>query len=254
MQGYKKPREMTWMVGASMLMITLTFCLSGYLLPWSQLSYWATTIVTNMPTAVPSAGEFLTVCLRGGEQVSGATLGRFFALHVGILPVLLLAFAGVHLFLIRRIGIAAPPFGRSGERPEPWTRFQHESHPGGQPFYPNFVLRETFVVMLSFTLLFVVIAIAPRCFCPRHGRSGDPIRRRSTSNPNGISRGVPDAPHHSEQVPRHQPADGDPGPVCVLAASGQVGRGQYLRRPALLTAFILSLIAGVILTLWGQYS
>ena len=113
MGGYKKPREMTWVAGSLMLLTTLTFCLSGYLLPWSQLSYWATTIVTTIPTAFPYVGDFVTRMLRGGETVSGVTLNRFFALHVTFLPLLLISFIGLHLFLIRRIGISSPPFGKS---------------------------------------------------------------------------------------------------------------------------------------------
>ena len=88
MNSYKKPRELTWFAGASMLLITLTFCLSGYLLPWSQLSYWATTIVTNIPSALPYFGDIAVTCLQGGQSVSGVTLGRFFALHVVVLPCL----------------------------------------------------------------------------------------------------------------------------------------------------------------------
>ena len=119
MGSYKKPREMTWIAGAFMLLMTLTFCLSGYLLPWSQLSYWATTIVTSIPTAFPYVGEIITRMMRGGETVSGITLNRFLALHVTLLPLLLILFIAIHLFLVRRIGISAPPFGRQRKRKSP---------------------------------------------------------------------------------------------------------------------------------------
>ena len=82
--AYKKPRELTWVVGALMFLTTLGFCLSGYLLPWSQLSYWATTVVTNIPTAFPLCGDLICKILRGSENVSGVTLNRFFALHVAL--------------------------------------------------------------------------------------------------------------------------------------------------------------------------
>src|SRR5512147_2137684 len=151
MNSYKSPREMTWFAGASMLFITLTFCLSGYLLPWSQLSYWATTIVTNIPTALPYVGAFAARCLQGGENVSGATLGRFFALHVVVLPAILVTLVSVHFFLVRRIGISSPPVGRSGEK-KPWTTFRHEDHPDGQPFFPHFVLKEASMIIVFFML------------------------------------------------------------------------------------------------------
>src|SRR4030066_1318857 len=71
MLSYKKPRELTWVAGVCLLFITLIFCLSGYLLPWSQRSFWATTIVTNIPTAFPVIGDYVANVLRGGENISG---------------------------------------------------------------------------------------------------------------------------------------------------------------------------------------
>lgn len=136
--AYKKPREFTWVIGALMLLVTLTFCLSGYLLPWSQLSYWATTIVTTLPTAFPLVGDLVAKCLKGSEQVSGITLKRFFALHVAFLPPLLMILFGLHIFLVRRIGISSPPLGRETEGRRAWKEFKHESHPDGHPFYPFF--------------------------------------------------------------------------------------------------------------------
>jgi ubiquinol-cytochrome c reductase cytochrome b subunit len=134
MGSYKKPREMTWIAGGFMLLVTLTFCLSGYLLPWSQLSYWATTIVTTMPTAFPYVGDFIARILRGGDSVSDITLNRFFALHVALLPPIFVSLIGFHLFLIRRIGISQPPFGATGEEKKTWTSFKHEEHLNGHPF------------------------------------------------------------------------------------------------------------------------
>ncbi|HEY9072548.1 MAG TPA: cytochrome b N-terminal domain-containing protein, partial [Desulfobaccales bacterium] len=121
--AYKKPRELTWVVGALLLLTTMGFCLSGYLLPWSQLSFWATTVVTNIPTAFPFCGELVCKILRGSQNVSGATLNRFFALHVAALPLLLVALFGLHTFLVRRIGISAPP--SEATKPQEWTKFQH---------------------------------------------------------------------------------------------------------------------------------
>jgi quinol-cytochrome oxidoreductase complex cytochrome b subunit len=113
--SYKKPREMTWTGGVLMLLIIFLFCLSGFLLPWSQQSYWATTIVTTMPTAFPYLGDAVANVLRGGDHVSGFTLNRFFALHVALLPPILVGLLGLHLFFIRRIGISSPSFGETGE-------------------------------------------------------------------------------------------------------------------------------------------
>ena len=138
MAGYKKPRELTWIVGTFMLLITITFCLSGYLLPWSQLSYWATTIATTIPTAFPYFGEIVAKLMKGSEQVSGITLNRFFALHVMLLPLIISVLVGLHIFLVRRIGISSPPFGKSAEPERPWTEYRHESHPERIPLLSEF--------------------------------------------------------------------------------------------------------------------
>jgi len=162
--SYKKPRELTWVVGALMFLPTLGFCLSGYLLPWSQLSFWATTVVTNIPTAFPLCGELVCKILRGSENISGFTLNRFFAVHVAFLPPVLMTLLGVHVFLVRRIGISAPPAEQEGEKE--WKGFRHEDHPDGAPFYPYFVSKEAFMITLYFIIMFSIIAFAPALFLP----------------------------------------------------------------------------------------
>jgi ubiquinol-cytochrome c reductase cytochrome b subunit len=162
--SYKKPRELTWVVGALLLFTTLTFCLSGYLLQWSQLSYWATTVVTNIPTAFPYCGDFICKLLRGSQNVSQETLSRFFALHVGLLPALLVGLFGVHVFLVRRIGISAPPV--DGEDEEQWQAFKHVDYPDGPAFYPNFVSREALMLVVYLVIMFGIIALAPALFLP----------------------------------------------------------------------------------------
>lgn len=109
MGSYKKPREFHWMSGFLLLLLTMGVSLSGYLLPWSQLSYWATTVATNSAGAVPFIGPALVRFLRGGEIVGPPTLARFFALHVALIPMMMAALVAVHLFLIRRTGISEPP-------------------------------------------------------------------------------------------------------------------------------------------------
>ena len=162
--SYKKPRELTWVVGALMLLTTLGFCLSGYLLPWSQLSFWATTVVTNIPTAFPVCGELVCRILRGSETVSGVTINRFFALHVAFLPPVLMSLFALHVFLVRRIGISAPPDG--SEEEGEWQQFRHEDHPNGPPFYPFFVSKEAFMIVLYFIIMFSIISFAPALFLP----------------------------------------------------------------------------------------
>jgi ubiquinol-cytochrome c reductase cytochrome b subunit len=166
MGNYKRPRELTWVSGGMMLIITLGFGLSGYLLPWTQLSYWATTVVTSIPTAFPVVGDFFTRLLRGGNYVTGVTLTRFFALHVSILPPLFVLFMALHIALIRRIGLSATPFGKSDEEKRPLTEYRKKTHPDGHPYYPYLLEKQAFMGMIYFMGMFAIITFAPTFFFP----------------------------------------------------------------------------------------
>lgn len=106
--AYKPPRELTWVSGVFLLLITLGFGFSGYLLPWNQLSYWATTVGTEGITAIPIIGETLKHIVRGGTEVGQIALTRFFAMHVVVLPGITMIFLAIHFLMVRRLGIADP--------------------------------------------------------------------------------------------------------------------------------------------------
>jgi quinol-cytochrome oxidoreductase complex cytochrome b subunit len=108
MGSYKKPREVTWLTGCALLFLSLGICFTGYLLPWSQLSFWATTVATNIPEPIPFIGPWIVKLIRGGESISPDTLNRFFALHVVVIPAVMLSLVGVHMFLVRVLGISDP--------------------------------------------------------------------------------------------------------------------------------------------------
>jgi quinol-cytochrome oxidoreductase complex cytochrome b subunit len=93
---------LAWISGVALFILTLLFGLTGYLLPWNQISYWATTVVTESVAVIPGIGEFLKLIARGGEDVSQVTLSRFYALHVVIVPMLVSIFLFFHLFTIRK--------------------------------------------------------------------------------------------------------------------------------------------------------
>lgn len=107
--AYKKPRELTWIVGVVLLVLTLGFGFTGYLLPWDQRAYWATTVGTEIAGAVPLIGEYLQRLLRGGESLSGTTLSRFYGIHTLVLPLSIALFVGIHLLLIHQQGLAPAP-------------------------------------------------------------------------------------------------------------------------------------------------
>jgi len=102
--SYKYPRELTWMIGVGLLLSTLGMGFTGYLLPWNQKAYWATTVGTSIAGSVPWIGTFILKALRGGPDLSALTLGRFFAAHIWMLPAALAGLMGVHLFLIIKHG------------------------------------------------------------------------------------------------------------------------------------------------------
>ncbi|NIO04631.1 MAG: DUF4405 domain-containing protein [Proteobacteria bacterium] len=106
--AYKPPRDFNWVVGVILLILTLAFGFSGYLLPWNQVSYWATTVVTDATGALPLIGEPLKFFVRGGPEVSQMTLSRFFTLHVVVLPAVTVVFLFLHFGMLRKQGISGP--------------------------------------------------------------------------------------------------------------------------------------------------
>jgi quinol-cytochrome oxidoreductase complex cytochrome b subunit len=102
--SFKYPRELTWLIGVGLLLLTLGMGFTGYLLPWNQKAFWATTVGTQIAGSVPYAGEFVLKALRGGADLSALTLQRFFMAHIWMLPALLVALIGVHLLLIIKHG------------------------------------------------------------------------------------------------------------------------------------------------------
>ncbi len=105
---YRTPRELHWVSGVVLLMLTLILAFTGYLLPWTQLSYWGAKVGTEIPGAIPVIGEDIVRWVRRGEAISGETLGFFFALHIWIIPATISAFMAMHFAMIRRTGISRP--------------------------------------------------------------------------------------------------------------------------------------------------
>ena len=107
--AYKYPREVTWITGVFLFLVVIGFGFTGYLLPWDQRAYWATTVGTRIIGVAPGIGDWLLRVARGGSELSAVTLARFFGTHVWVLPASLLALVGIHLYLVIKIGITAVP-------------------------------------------------------------------------------------------------------------------------------------------------
>jgi quinol-cytochrome oxidoreductase complex cytochrome b subunit len=106
--AYRRPRELNWVVGTVLLMMVLGFGFTGYLLPWDQKAYWATNVGMNIAATVPFVGEPIANLLRGGPSLGALTLLRFYALHVFVLPVVVVGGMMVHFAMVRKAGIARP--------------------------------------------------------------------------------------------------------------------------------------------------
>jgi ubiquinol-cytochrome c reductase cytochrome b subunit len=162
MGSYKSPRELNWLTGFILLAMVQAISLTGYLAPWSQLSFWATTVATNSASAIPVIGPYLVEFLRGGKLVGPPTLGRFFAMHVSVLPAVIAMLIAAHLFLLKRTGISTPPFG-STNTGKPWNpdSYSYQQHPGGIPFFPNYALQDLTSICIYFAIFLAVLFFAP---------------------------------------------------------------------------------------------
>jgi len=104
--AYKYPRELTWLTGVALLLVTLGFAFTGYLLPWDQKAYWATQVGINIGATAPILGGTIGLLLRGGPALSGVTLTRFFAIHMLVLPALIVTLIGMHVLLTNIQGVS----------------------------------------------------------------------------------------------------------------------------------------------------
>jgi ubiquinol-cytochrome c reductase cytochrome b subunit len=144
--SYKAPREVTWLSGLLMLLVILGLSLSGYLLPWDQKAYWATTVTINVARSTPLVGEHIANIMRGGPDLGALTLGRWFSAHVFLLPATLIALIVAHIALMRKHGISGPLEPRPGP---------------GLTFFPWHVIKDTVMMAAVFASLVTVAALVP---------------------------------------------------------------------------------------------
>jgi quinol---cytochrome c reductase cytochrome b subunit, bacillus type len=115
--AYKYPRELNWIIGVVLLILTMVMGFTGYLLPFDQRSFWATVVGVNINGTAPILGPYLSDFLRAGPEFGATTLSRFYAIHMLLIPGAIAALIGVHIYLVTRLGITAPPWTKA-ELPE----------------------------------------------------------------------------------------------------------------------------------------
>ena len=141
--AYKKPREVTWVAGVGLLLLTLAYGLTGYLLPWDNRAYWGTVVATQIAAQAPVVGPYVARLLGGEGPVGVVTFARFFGLHVLLLPSATIALIGLHVYLVRKHGVAPMP----GDEARP-----------AKTFYPVQVFKDTLAIFIAFAILFTMAA------------------------------------------------------------------------------------------------
>jgi cytochrome b6 len=158
--AYRRPREMTWGSGVALFGLALAFGFTGYLLPWNELAYFATKVGTEITGAVPVVGHFALRLLRGGEEVTGATLTRFYGIHVAVLPTIATLLLGMHLYLVQKHGMSVPPSVARAGGPS-----------RTMPFVPDFLLRD----IVGWLSALAVLAALAAFFPAELGKKADPF-------------------------------------------------------------------------------
>lgn len=245
-RAYRKPRELTWVSGVFLLGLFMAFGFSGYLLPWNQLAFFATRVGTAIVGQVPLVGEQLLLLARGGENVTGETLARFYALHVVVFPLLTFALLGLHLYLVQKHGMSVPD--REAQRLGGLSRI------ASMPFVPHFLLRDMVGWYLALALLAALAALFPW----ELGEKADPF----APAPEGIK---PEwyflfMFQALKLLPAHiGPFEGDVLGVLFFGFCGLVvllvpfvERGERVRRVLNILA-VLSVVFFIVMTAWAWF-
>ncbi|MFZ1728972.1 MAG: cytochrome b N-terminal domain-containing protein [Bacteroidota bacterium] len=148
-KAYRKPRELTWVSGMLLFFLSLGFGFSGYLLPWNELAFFATKVGTDIAGAVPVIGHPIMELLRGGPDVGGATLSRFFGFHVALFPAIFTVLLTIHLLLVQKQGMSSP------------IGIEEHGEEKSMPFFPNFVLRDLLLWLIVLNILAILAVFFP---------------------------------------------------------------------------------------------
>jgi ubiquinol-cytochrome c reductase cytochrome b subunit len=158
MGSFKYPREVNWLTGAVLLLLTLAMAFSGQLLRWDQTAYWSVSVAAAQAERTPLIGNWLGHVVIAGDVIGGATLTRFFATHVFLIPALLFGLIGVHLYLVIKDGISEPPVpGKPVRRATYKREYNRILREEGEPFFPDAVWKD---VIIAVVVVGVILALA----------------------------------------------------------------------------------------------
>jgi ubiquinol-cytochrome c reductase cytochrome b subunit len=167
--AHKYPRELNWLTGVLLLLVTLGMAFTGQVLRWDADAYWGVGVGASMAGRVPVLGPYLVDLLLGGPVIGADTLSRFFALHVFVIPGLLLTFLAVHLWLVLKCGISAPPVPGQPVDPKTYDAAYHKELKTGVPFLGDAMRKDAFFSALAvITVVILAALLGPK------GPSGPP--------------------------------------------------------------------------------
>ncbi len=247
--AYKFPREFTWVVGVLLLLVTLGMAFTGQVLRFDQDAYWGLGIGASIASRVPIVGPWTVNLMLGGPIIAGATLSRFFALHVFVIPGLLIAFVGVHLLMVLKLGVNEWPMpGRIVRRATYLQEYHERTRKDGVPFVPDAIWKD--IVFSAFILLAIAVcAIYLGPFGP--GGRPDPTIIQTSPRPDffflwlyALLSFLP--PSAETPILLIGPAIGI---VALLALPFVAGEGEmsWKRRPiAVLTILLVAVILGTL--------
>jgi ubiquinol-cytochrome c reductase cytochrome b subunit len=179
--AYKYPREMNWMTGVLLLLFTLLMGFTGQLLRWDQTAVWSVVIAAEQAGRMPVIGNSLAHFVFGGDTVGGATLSRFFAIHVVLVPACIFLFVAIHLYLVLHNGISEPPVPGETVNPATYRRdYEERMKKKGRPFWPDAMWRD---VVFSVGLIAVIVVAAAVLGPPQLGKPPDPATIQAYPQP-----------------------------------------------------------------------
>ena len=269
--AYKYPRELTWIIGVTLLILTLAMGFTGYLLPFDQRSYWATIVGVNINGTGPFIGPFLSDFLRAGPEFGATTLSRFYAIHMLLIPGLIVALIGAHLYLVTKLGItrAAVAQGRStSPRSSPGRKCERGGRPvnqaekeaylreysilknEGKPFFPYAVAKDSIMAMI---VIFVITFLA-LMFGAELGPKADPTTTTYVPRPDWYFFFLFEVLRVMKNVPKFTPMATIGVPtICMillflLPFYDRSPERRIERRPVALAAGIATIVAIAYLT------